>query len=257
LTRDISAALAGWDFDPDNLQVRVVRGRDGRDKIQTRVDLGLLQMECEGRPDGQRPGGLESLLDVFEQRRREAIERGDEFALAPHECAALMREGFQYYHRYLAAFHLQMYDVVARDTERNLRLFAFVVQHASRDRDKLEFDQYRPYVTMMRTRALALQQLDRDDHAAALQRIDEGIELIRAFLSEYRQLDSETECAELAFLLRWRRSVRQDRPIGPIERLEEQLEMAVDMEAYEEAARLRDQIHKLRRKNPRETRASE
>lgn len=257
MTRDINAALAGWDFDPDKLQVRVVRGRDGRDKIQTRVDLGLLQMECEGRPDGQRPGGRESLLEVFEERRREVLEQGGEFTLAPNECAELMREGFQYYHRYLAAFHLQMYDLVVRDTERNLRLFAFVVRHASRDRDKLEFDQYRPYVTMMRTRALALAHLDRDDHAAALRRIDEGIEMIRAFLGEYQQLESEAECAELAFLVRWRRSVRRDRPVDPIERLEEQLELAVEMEAYEEAARLRDQIHKLRRKSPRESRAPE
>ena len=42
-----------------------------------------------------------------------------------------MREGVQYYHRYLAAFHLQRYDLVARDTARNLRLFAFVVKHAA------------------------------------------------------------------------------------------------------------------------------
>ena len=42
-----------------------------------------------------------------------------------------MREGVQYYHRYLAAFHLQRYDLVVRDTERNLRLFAFVVRHAA------------------------------------------------------------------------------------------------------------------------------
>lgn len=257
MTRDISAALDGWDFDPDNLRVRVVRGRDGRDKIQTRVDLGLLQMECEGRPDGQRPGGLESLLDVFEERRREALEQGDEFTLTPNECAALMREGFQYYHRYLAAFHLQMYDMVVRDTERNLRLFAFVVQNAGRAGDKLEFDQYRPYVIMMRTRALALEQLDRGNHDAALERIDEGIGMIREFLAEYQQLDSEAECAELSFLLRWRRSVRRDRPIGPIQRLEEQLEMAVDIEAYEEAARIRDQIRKLRRKNSRESRAQD
>ena len=47
-----------------------------------------------------------------------------------------MREGLQYYHRYLSAFHLERYDLVARDTARNLRLFAFVVKHAARQRDK-------------------------------------------------------------------------------------------------------------------------
>ena len=43
------------------------------------------------------------------------------------------------------AFHLQRHDLVIRDTERNLRLFAFVVRHATRQREKLQFDQYRPY----------------------------------------------------------------------------------------------------------------
>jgi hypothetical protein len=157
-----------------------------------------------------------------------------------------MREGLQYYHRYLSAFHLQLYDMVARDTERNLRLFAFVSRHASRRRDKIQFDQYRPYVAMMRSRALALKELARDDHAAALEKIDEGVRLIREFLEEYHQGDREADCSELNFLLRWRRDVQQDRPAGPLERLAEQLELAVALELYEEAARLRDQIRRLK-----------
>jgi protein-arginine kinase activator protein McsA len=51
---------------------------------------------------------------------------------------------------------------------------------------------------------------------------------------------------ELAFLLRWRKEIDRDRPIGPVERLEQQLERAVALEDYEEAARLRDQIVRLR-----------
>ncbi len=67
-----------------------------------------------------------------------------------------MREGLQYYHRYLSAFHLERFDLVARDTARNLRLFAFVVKHAARQRDRIEFDRYRPYVEMMHCRAQGL-----------------------------------------------------------------------------------------------------
>jgi hypothetical protein len=170
----------------------------------------------------------------------------DEFALDSAACAALMREGVQYYHRYLAAFHLQRYDMVARDTERNLRLFAFVVRHASRQRDKAEFDRYRPYVTMMRARALGSEALARDDHATALAEIDRGIEGIRQFLKDYDLDDNEAECMELGFLLRWRREIEGSRPVGPAERLEQQLNLAVKLEDYEEAARLRDQLHRLR-----------
>jgi len=206
----------------------------------------VLQMECDGRPDGQRPDGFESYFDRGEARRKQAEAAGEEFAIDPDECSLLMREGLQYYHRYLSAFHLQLYDMVARDTERNLRLFAFVARHASRRRDKIQFDQYRPYVAMMRSRALALKDLAGNDHAAALEKIDDGIRLIREFLEEYHQGDREADCSELSFLLRWRRDVQQDRPTGPLERLEEQLELAVALEIYEEAARLRDQIRKLK-----------
>lgn len=242
MSKDLTGILAGWPHDPDELQFRIVAGDDGRDKIQMRIDLGLIQMEMSGRPDGLRPEGFESLLDAYEARARSESD----FALDPAACAALMREGVQYYHRYLAAFHLQRYDLVARDTERNLRLFAFVVRHAVRQRDRLEFDQYRPYVTMMHARALALQLLERNEHSEALARIDQGIARIRAFLEEYDQSNQEAECMELGFLVRWRREVESSRPQGPVERLEHQLSLAVALEDYEEAARIRDQLRRLK-----------
>jgi hypothetical protein len=242
LSKDITSILAGWEHDPDEMGVRIVAGDDGREKIQMRIDLGLMQLELTGRPDGQKPAGHESLLDAYEARSRS----GEDFSLDSGACAALMREGVQYYHRYLAAFHLQRYDLVVLDTERNLRLFAFVVKHATRQRDKLQFDQYRPYVLMMRTRALALQSLAQNDSLEALARIDRGVEGIREFLRDYERADQEAECLELGFLLRWRREVESNRPRGPVERLEHQLELAVTLEDYEEAARIRDQLQRLR-----------
>lgn len=246
MSKDINSILAGWDFDPDEMQVRIVTGDDRRDKIQLRIDLGLLQMEMSGRPDGKRPEGYESVLDMLEERAAGAEKEGKEFTLDSAACSALMHEGVQYYHRYRTAFHLQRYDLVARDTARNLRLFAFVVKYATRQRDKLQFDQFRPFVTMMHTRALAHQALARVDHRAALELIDDGVEKIRQFLHEYDQSEREAECAELGFLLRWRREVEREQPVGPVERLEQQLELAVALEDFEEAARIRDQLRRLR-----------
>ncbi|SIO21544.1 UvrB/uvrC motif-containing protein [Singulisphaera sp. GP187] len=241
MSKDITPILTGWEHDPDEMQVRIVTGDDGRDKIQMRMDLGLLQMEMSGRPDGRRPDDHESLLELYEAR-----SSADDFSLDIAACAALMQEGRQYYQRYLAAFHLQRYDLVVRDTDRNLRLFAFVVRHASRPRDKIEFDQYRPYVMMMRTRALALDALAKNDSSQAIVQIDEGIEGIREFLKDYEQSDHEAECMELGFLIRWKRDIESNRPRGPLERLEQQLELAVALEDYEEAARIRDQLVRLR-----------
>jgi hypothetical protein len=245
LNQDISSALAGWDFDPDQLQVRLIVGGDGLEKIQMRIDLGLIQMEIDGRPDGQRPEGFESQLDLHEARAAEAANAKREYPLSSDDCVVLMREGLQFYHRYLSAFHLGRYDIVARDTARNLRLFAFVGLHATEHRDKLEFDQYRPYVEMMHTRALASQAIEDGDHALALSRIDDGIAAIRRFLNEYHEEGKETECQELRSLVRWRREVERKRPKRPLEQLEQLLEVSVRLEDYEQAARIRDQIRQL------------
>ena len=51
---DISHILGAWHFDPNQPIVRIIRGGDGREKVQMRVDMGILQMEMSGRPDGQR-----------------------------------------------------------------------------------------------------------------------------------------------------------------------------------------------------------
>ena len=242
MSKDISPILEGWDHEPDELQVRLIAGDDGREKLQMRIELGLLQMELQGRPDGTRPFGHESLLDYYES---EAAEAGAAYRIDSDACAELMREGVQYYHRYLALFHLDRFDLVARDTARNLRLFAFVRKYAARAKDKLQFDQYRPYVTMMRTRALGMIALERNDVPSALERIDDGIQAIRDFLGEYDQLDESEKCRELTFLHGWRKEVEGRRKLGPIERLEEQLALAVSREDFEEAARLRDQIRRL------------
>lgn len=246
VSRDITSILAGWDFVPGELQVRIVAGDDGQEKLQIRLDLGLMQLELAGRPDGQRPDGHESLLDRLEQEAARLAGLGEALSLSSAECAELMREGVQYYHRYLALYHLERYDLVARDTERNLRLFQFVVTHASNPRDRFQFDQYRPYVTMMRTRALGFRALQRGDYRGALQTIDSGIEAIRAFLEEYQQTDNEAQCRELIDLREWRREVMRNRPGRPLDRLEEQLALAIAREDYEEAAQLRDQIRRLR-----------
>lgn len=242
MSKDIAPILDGWDYDTDELQVRIVEGLDGADKIQMRVDLGLIQMELDGRPDGVRPFGFDSLLDYHKAKAAKA--KGDSYGLDAEACAGLMREGLQYYHRYLASFHLQRFDLVARDTARNLELFAFVREHAALKRDRVQFDRYRPYVTMMHARAVGLAALARDDHKAALGAIDEGVEGIRDFLREY-EVENEAECMELASLLKWRKEVDRERPVGPVERLEQQLERAVALEDYEEAARVRDQIRRL------------
>ena len=58
LGKDITPLLKGWDYEPGAINVRKISGLDGAPKLQMRLDLGLLQMELTGRPDGAKPHGV-------------------------------------------------------------------------------------------------------------------------------------------------------------------------------------------------------
>src|ERR1700733_13314533 len=75
ISKDITPLLKGWDYEPGTINVRKVTGLDGTPKLQMRQDLGLLQMELTGRPDGARPNGCESLLEHYEGELREHKNR--------------------------------------------------------------------------------------------------------------------------------------------------------------------------------------
>ena len=112
MSLDLNALLKDWPFEPGMLKVRKVTGVDGREKLQMRVDLGVLQMEMTGRPDGQRPHGCESLLNYHQNRAALAEAGGDAYELSPEECSELQQEGIQYYHRYLSLFQIDEFEGV-------------------------------------------------------------------------------------------------------------------------------------------------
>ena len=54
---------------------------------------------------------------------------------------------------------------------------------------------------------------------------------------------------ELAVLRAFRKEIQRAIPVDPAERLRRELEKAVHDERYEDAARLRDELHKLQHAN--------
>jgi len=102
---DISHLLEKWEYQPGQVVVRKFTAKDGKEKIQLRVDLGMLQMNTEGRPDGKRPFGHTSLFEYYQARLHKhlAAHHGSDegFRLKPEECARLQLEALQYHHRYI------------------------------------------------------------------------------------------------------------------------------------------------------------
>jgi hypothetical protein len=241
---DLSDLLRDWPYEPGQLQVRKIVGSDGREKLQLRLDMGVLQMEMTGRPDGREPHGVESELEFQVERAEQA---GGEFELSEDDVGELQAEGVQYYHRYLALFQLGDWAGVIRDTKRNLEMFSFVAKHSPDDDTAWSVQQFRPYVLMMNTRAKANLALEKDDVDAAIALVEKGIATIEKFLKDNNR-DGEEDNSEVKSLAEWIGELRKLKPLTPVEKLRKEMERAVEDEKYERAAELRDAIRNMQRK---------
>jgi hypothetical protein len=242
---DLRTILDGWEYEPGKISVRKIIGLDGGEKIQTRVDLGLLQCEPAGRPDGQRPSGCESLLDVCERRLREHSERHHSdagFSLSSDECRELRHEGHLYYQRYLSLFVLEDFAGVERDTSRNLRLVDFCARYAANEADRSAMEAQRGYVMMMNTRARVYGAMQRRSFAEALRLLEEGIRAIQEMV-ENRDSAEAGDCGtELRVLAALRVEVLEAMPEDAEPRIRWELRRAIEDEDYERAASLRDKL---------------
>jgi hypothetical protein len=246
---DISHILEGWDYQPGQVVVRRFRAKDGKEKLQLRVDLGLLQMNAEGRPDGKRPLGHSSLFDYYQARLYKYVAAHDGssegFKLKAEDCSKLQLEALQYHHRYICFLQLEDYPAVIRDAERNLAVFTFVSKHASEDL-AWAFLQFQPQLLMVLTRARGAQALKVEDFAMAIQHVEDGLEQIRTFYREQGRSEAAEQTGEIQSLESWLDEIRSKRPLSRREKLERALRDAVNSENYEKAAEVRDALRNLK-----------
>lgn len=248
MRHDLTNFLRKWDYQPGELRVRRFKGRDGALKIQLRVDLGVLQMEAEGRPDGRRPMGHESWLQFYQSRLGEHIaSQGDDdgFALKVEDCQRLQQEAIQYYHRYICLFQLGDHAGVLRDTDRNLEVFRLLEEYAEVPEVAATLAVFKPQVLLMRTRAQGAMALDADDPHGAIRAIEAGVEAIRSLFRDHEQNDLADQAAEVRMLESWLQELRPHLPVTPRQRLESDLNQAIAREDYEKAAELRDALKRL------------
>ena len=274
---DITELLQEWDFTPGQVVARRFMGQDGKEKLQLRVDLGVLQMNAEGRPDGRRPMGHDTWFDFFQARveqTKEENEGSDElFTLGQTECSKLQQEAIQFHHRYICFFQLEDYASVERDTSRNLEVFEFVDEFAETDELAWTILQFTPQLLMMRTRGRGMAALrdKKTEEAAAL--IEEGIELLEDFYRGSGRENLAEDSGEISSLRHWLEETmgktpstetsgdevdvaHDTKPVpsvetqiananSELETLKVALAEAIRREDYEKAADVRDQLRKI------------
>jgi len=247
MRRDIDEALYGWPYEPEPGEAiaREIRARDGRNVLQIRIELGLMQLEVEGRPDGVRPHSFPTFLDYLRHRAstRSSAQGGGKspWSMSTEHCAEADREFAQFYHRRIAWLTLHRYDKALEDAEHSLALMDFVKKYAGDPDYVTNHERYRGLVLLHKTQASAALALERRKPEQAIDAIREGLER----LTEHQQalVSEPDETPNEAYLEQLRHLEREIRKEFAVEKtLREQLDEAVADEDYELAARLRDQI---------------
>ncbi len=247
---DLRRILNSWAYDPDN-DARLVKGEEGRTVLQVRTPLGIEQYELEGRPDGARPHGKESVLEHQLERLQQARAAGHEaeFQLGPRDCSELFNEGTLYYFRYVRLFQLKDWVRTLRDTGRNLQVFDLVRQYAKRQEDRDFLEKWRPYILRVNASAAVMLELDKHEYQRALRMAKEAIAKIQGL----EDMDDETFQFErersLTGLRELASQIEKNRPLSELEQLERQLRRAIERQEFERAAQLRDRIRALKQQH--------
>jgi hypothetical protein len=195
-------------------------------------------MEFSGRPDGERPGNMDTYLEFLQSQFEAAADEPP--PLTEQQCFEIDREFVQYYHRRICCLALREFDRAVADADHTLALMDFVAAHSPNDDWTASHERYRPFVYFHRTQAMALAVLEKSGPEAAIEEINQGMDEMRKIFVA-AEAEDQFESDELVNQLReLKESLRKEYQVG--QTLAEQLAEAVAAEEYERAARLRDQI---------------
>ena len=237
--QNIDHILERWPFDPFAVNVRLLE-LSQRKVLQMRVDMGVLQLEIEGRPDGVHPSGETSYYDLLKSR---AVSE-KEYVLNDEDCVEVDREFVQFYHRRICWLQLKEFDRAVQDADHTLGLMDLCKAFSPDEQWTISHEQYRPFVLYHRTQAAALAKLEMDVEDAAEQAIaevNEGLENLRGLFVEYEAEEQFDEDELVQRLIEFRDSLKEKYEVD--QSLHEQLRVAIETEDYELAAEIRDKIN--------------
>ncbi len=245
---DLTELLRSWPIEPGRINVRLITGKDGARKIQVRVELGILQMDLDGRPDGLVQGEHPTQLDLHRDRLEQYEQHAGlpvGFVLSVEQCRALRQEAVQFYHRYVALFAIGEFELVVRDTQHNLEILDLCRDYSAEPNDRILLEQFRPQIITMRARALAEQAIAAKQPRHALAALDQALDQLRDIFNEHGNADAYEKSNEAALLRGMRDALVPKLPASQRVELEERMQAAIDAENFELAAILRDELRMM------------
>lgn len=251
MTLDLDDLLADWPALASDLAARVIVGSDGREFVQLRVELGVLQMFPDGRPDGTRYHGMPGAFEFVqhEQRLHDVI--------APADLHELRREITQLNYRRIAFTSLAEEAVkreeasaasshlrhAIRDVDRCVEGLAVLVRHPELVE---ELASLRLTLVFNRARLLAqLRELEQH-YDEAVEAAEAGMAALEETLGEYG-LSSEQAAVDPGVVFLRDLSQRMRARHGIVMTLEERLQAAIAAEDFELAAKLHEELQQRQR----------
>jgi hypothetical protein len=151
---DLKPCLDAWPYDAAR-NVRINLGGNGRPIILVRRPMGLEQYEADGRPDGRKIHGMESVLDFHLARISAAklTQTEANLELTPKECAELFEEARVFYQRLVVLIRVKDWLRAERDATQILRLCDCAKQHAQCPEDRAHLEPWRSRLTRIHAAA--------------------------------------------------------------------------------------------------------
>lgn len=240
--RSITQLLRSWPHEPGRLNARILEDDDGREVLQVRLELGILQLETRGRPDGLRPEGADSWFDHHRERSPSAPGGA---SLDPPTCALLREEAALYAYRGMVFSVLDDLEGVLRDAERNLDLAAHVLAHAEVEADRDWARSTLRQFLMLRARTRSTLAARSGDLPRARAALEEGLDALEAVHAAGGAVEPFDTTPEAKVLHGMREMLVPQLPASQRQELRERLNRALAVENFELAAILRNELRQL------------
>ena len=224
---DLDHLLRDFPYEPGRLNARLIRLEDGREVLQVRVEMGLLQMEAEGRPD-----------------RTELRFHPSETVptpLGPANAAAIRLELVQFQQRAIAFLAIGEPRRALADADHVLAGAAHLVRWApEQEAEWAEGARFSAIVLRTRAAASMLAIGGRGREAGAI--IDAGLALLRDSAERSGIGEHFDALGDVTALRALRETLVPQLPPAQRSELESRLRAAIQSENFELAAILRDEL---------------
>lgn len=249
MTLDLVQLIEDWDCPNGDVSARLVAGRNAEELLQLRIELGLMQMVLNGRPDGERYHGMPSALAHIEHELRIAGE-----GVTPSDWQQLLRELNQFNYRRLAFASVAEQACSAQNTPLAIRALTGAVRDigtcvaiiqliAARKSESLPVDDVglHPTLVFNRGRLLAQLRVVQGRFEEAVEAVERGADALRETLLSVGFDDAGAERdAGVEHLKDLSKRLRNDYDVTST--LRERLDLAIENENFDEAATLRDEL---------------